>query len=84
MLKWAKERMRVLAGHRAGQANVISPAHIDAPSSVIIAAEARRVTKRIVAISSTGIEALAGRMKLKAHRPGVQGRWKASDRVAML
>ena len=84
MLKWAKERMRVLAWHRAGQADLVSLVHVDAPSSLVMATEARRVTRRLVAISSSGMEALAGRKKLNPPRPGVQGRWKTSDRVAML
>ena len=82
MFKWAKERIRLLAGHPAERANALVAASINAPS-LIITGEASRVTTRIVAISTVEIDALAGRKKLNPTRPGVHARWKEQNRVAI-
>ncbi len=59
MLKWAKQKVRVLILHQAGDENAIASANTDVPQSLMIAAAAQRATNRLVAISSAGFDALA-------------------------
>ncbi len=97
MLKWAKQKVRVLILHQAGDDDAIASANSDAPQSMMIAAAAQRATNRLVAISSAGFDALAihnnSRNVLTApvavavpatmtpRRPGVHARWKEQNRV---
>ena len=95
MLKWAKQKVRVLMLHQAGDEDAIASANTDAPQSLMIAAAAQRATNRLVAISSAGFDALnvrnvnviaapatvATRATIAPRRPGVHARWKEQNRV---
>ena len=87
MFKWARERVRVLSLRGVERANA------GASPSLNLAAVAQRVTIRVVAISSAGIDVIAGnkllatsarapiRKSLSLRRPGVHARWKEQNRV---
>lgn len=93
MLKWAKERVRMLILHQAGVEVTLAAANSGELPAVIIAAAAQRATRRIVAISSTGLETVAAhelvyapaytpmRVMANLRRPGVHARWKEQNRV---
>ena len=93
MLKWAKERVRMLILHQAGVEVILATANSGELPAVIIAAAAQRATRRIVAISSTGFESMTAHelVRTPAHtpmramanlrRPGVLARWKEQNRV---
>jgi hypothetical protein len=93
MLKWAKERVRMLMLHQAGVEDAIASSNTATPSTVIIAATARRTSKRLVAISSRALESVSARESVRApayapmrtipnpRRPGVHARWKEQNRV---
>lgn len=93
MLKWARERVRMLLLHQAGHEDAIALGSTDVQASLIIAAEAQRATRRLVAISSAGFDSLAARNTLEKReyapirapmsprRPGVAARWKEQNRV---
>lgn len=93
MLKWTKQKVRVLVLHQAGDENAIASANTDVPQSLMIAAAAQRATNRLVAISSAGFNALdvrnvltapvtvAARSTMAPRRPGVHARWKEQNRV---
>ncbi len=93
MLKWARERVRMLMLHQAGHENPIVAAGSDVASSSMIKDAAQRATKRLVAISSAGFDPMAVRKLLRApvyaptrmvaspRRPGVHARWKEQNRV---
>lgn len=97
MLKWAKQKVRVLILHQAGDEDAIASANTDAPQATMIAAAAQRATNRLVAISSAGFDALAMRNNsrnvlaapatvavratMSPRRPGVHARWKEQNRV---
>ena len=95
MLKWARQKVRVLILHQAGDEDAIASANTDAPQSLMIVAAAQRATNRLVAISSAGFDALnvrnvnviaapatvATRATIAPRRPGVHARWKEQNRV---
>ena len=93
MLKWARERVRMLMLHQAGHEDAISAAGSDAASSLMIKDAAQRATKRLVAISSAGFDPMLVRELLRApvsaptravaspRRPGMHARWKEQNRV---
>ena len=93
MLKWARERVRMLMLHQAGHENPIVAAGSDVASSSMIKDAAQRATKRLVAISSAGFDPMAVRELLRTpvytptrtvaspRRPGVHARWKEQNRV---
>ena len=93
MLKWAKERVRMLILHHADVEVVLAAANSGELPGVIIAAAAQRATRRIVAISSTGLESMTAHELLRTpayapmramanlRRPGVHARWKEQNRV---
>ena len=93
MLKWAKERVRMLVLHQAGVEDTLAAANSGELPAVMIAAAAQRATRRIVAISSTGLESMTAHELLRAptytpmramsnlRRPGVLARWKEQNRV---
>ena len=93
MLKWARERVRMLMLHQAGHENPIVAAGSDVASSSMIKDAAQRATKRLVAISSAGFDPIAVRELLRTpvhaptrvvpspRRPGVHARWKEQNRV---
>ena len=93
MLKWAKERVRMLVLHQAGVEDTLAAANSGELPTVMIAAAAQRATRRIVAISSIGLESMTAHELLRAptytpmramanlRRPGVHARWKEQNRV---
>ena len=93
MLKWARERVRMLLLHQAGHEDTIALGSPDVQSYPIMAAGAQRATRRLVAISSAGIDSLAAcnmsgkreygptRATMSPRRPGVAARWKEQNRV---
>ena len=93
MLKWAKERVRMLILHQAGVEDTLAAANRGKLPAVTIAAAAQRATRRIVAISSTGLESMTAHELLRTpayapmramanlRRPGVHARWKEQNRV---
>ena len=93
MLKWAKERVRMLILHQAGVEDTLAAANSGELPAAIIVAAAQRATRRIVAISSTGLESMTAhelvhapaytpmRAMANLRRPGVHARWKEQNRV---
>lgn len=93
MLKWARERLRVLTSFRGDHANAIGSVSRDLPPLFIVAAAPQRVTRRVVVISSAGFElssdqgglALPKNLPTLAimspRRPGVHARWKVQNRL---
>ena len=79
--------------HQAGSEDAIALAGTDVQPSQIIAAEAQRATRRLVAISSAGLDALSARnllgkreyaptrATLSPRRPGMDARWKEQNRL---
>lgn len=94
MLKWAKARIHQFTLSRASLTDAIAAG--DAQASMISAA-AQRVSRRLVALSSSGFDSPTAREITKAlertharacaassvapRRPGMQARWKEQNRV---
>ena len=93
MLKWAKQRVRMLMLHQAGVEDAIASGSTNTPPVEIIAAAAQRTSKHLVAISSVRFESMSARELVRApayapmrvmanpRRPGVDARWKEQNRV---
>jgi hypothetical protein len=93
MLKWAKQRVRMLMLYQAGVEDAIASGSTSTPSTVIIAATAQRTSRHLVAISSRALESMSARELVRApayepmraltspRRPGVHARWKEQNRV---
>lgn len=96
MLKWAKARIHQLTLSRVSLTDAIAAGGGDAQSSMISAA-AQRVSRRLVALSSSGFDSPTAREIINAleraptharaassaapRRPGMQARWKEQNRV---
>jgi hypothetical protein len=88
MLKWAKARIDRLT---LGKASPVAGG--DALPASIISAAAERVSRRLVALSSSGFDSptareiivairpQADRTPANPRRPGMQARWKEQNRV---
>ena len=91
MLKWVRERLRVLALHRDGAA-VVGPKIVNHPAvSAVTLAVPRHVTAISTALlttpntrQSTVMRArFSGGSMATQRRPGVHARWKEKNRLPM-
>lgn len=91
ILKWAKQRVRMLMLHRAGVEDAIASGSTDTPPVEIIAAAAQRKSKHLVAISSVRFESMSARELVRAPaytpmramaNPGCRNRFARGGRAA--
>ena len=93
MLKWARERVRMLMQPQAGHEAAVALGNPDVQPFGTMVVDAQRATRRLAAISSVGCVSLAARNVLtkkgdpptqapmSARRPGMGARWKERNRV---
>lgn len=91
MWKWAKRRMHVITAGAEPRVDAVAPTR-DAELASMISATAQRVTRRLVALSSSGFDSPSAGEIINAlertttaktsRRPGVDARWKQANRVS--
>lgn len=90
MWKWAKKQMHAITVGAEPRVDAIALTRDAEPSSMISTA-AQRVTRRLVALSSSGFDSPSAGEIINAlerttsprilRRPGVDARWKEANRV---
>ncbi|MEQ1517100.1 MAG: hypothetical protein ABL931_11495 [Usitatibacteraceae bacterium] len=91
MFKWVRAKLDSSSVDHAGRVDANAPVRSDAQPTSMISAAAQRVTRRLVAISSSGFDSPTADDILRAlervpspkiaRRPGVHARWKEANRV---